>query len=259
MFKKIAPALILVISALLAACGEKNAPAAEIPPTAAVMFTSTVEFDPCSSANLPDEVKKIHDLTREFDDYATLASNTPQAQLVQVIPQMQRVLRDAEDRQVPACLKRLKELQLSHMTMVVQTLMTFISAQDNAAAERVNAGIVQARELRLEYDVERARLLGFTVELPPTPAALETAVVNAAPVTATNNGTAGINLRAEPNINAPQAGILGAQVATRAVGRTADNAWILVEIPAKPGQLAWVFAELVSLSAPLDQLPVTPQ
>ena len=169
----------LLMSVLLGACGSQPtsvpAPAlANAPPLPAA--SSTPANDPCSSENLPAEVKKVHDLTREFDDYSTLASNTPQAQLVQVIPEMQRVLRDAEDQPVPACLQDLKQLQLLHVATVVQTLMAFMAAQDEAAAEQVNLGIVQARDLRLKYDVERARLLGIT--LAPLPAS---ATATAAP------------------------------------------------------------------------------
>jgi hypothetical protein len=52
-------------------------------------------------------VAKVNALMREFDDYSALASNTPQAQLVVVVPELQRVLREVEDLSVPACLDTL--------------------------------------------------------------------------------------------------------------------------------------------------------
>ncbi len=146
---------LLVFTVLLSACGgEATAPATEMP----VVATSTP--DVCSEALLPDEVAKVHKLTREFDDYSALASNTPQQQLISVIPELQRVLRDAQDQNVPSCLAGLKELQLAHMTTVVQTLLAFVG---NSDVNLVNQGISQARELHSQYDIEMARLLGVTL------------------------------------------------------------------------------------------------
>jgi hypothetical protein len=155
---------------VLAACGAKaviqpsvNTAIPVIKPTPSVTSTS----DPCSKENLPGEVTKINDLMREFDDYSKLASSTPQAQLVQVIPPMQEVRRRAESLEVPECLKNLKTLQINHMNVVIDTLMSFMS---NANSANVNQGITQSRELHLQYDTEIARLLGLTMVPPPSPA-----------------------------------------------------------------------------------------
>jgi hypothetical protein len=123
--------------------------------------------DPCSSENLPGAVSEVNKLMREFDDYAELASNTPQAQLVVLIPEMQRILRQAEDQNVPACLDTLKKHQIDHMNFVVQTLMAFMSSADLNA---VNQGISAARESHNLYDIEMARLLGVTLVPSPLPA-----------------------------------------------------------------------------------------
>jgi hypothetical protein len=257
MFKKNAVLIFILLSMTLAACGETPMPAATAA-KAAALPASTSTADSCSSANLPNEIKKVHDLTREFDDYATLTSSLPQAQVAQFIPNMQEILRRAEDQQIPACLKKLKEFQLSHMTVVVQTLLAFLSVKDAAGAEQVNAGIAQARQLRQQYDVERARLLGITLAAQPTVVSLLAASNTAAPanIAVKNNGTSSINLRNAPDVNAALVGILGAQVTTTALGKTADSQWLQVEIPDKPGQRAWVYAQLVALSAPIEQLPV---
>lgn len=146
--------LFISLLSLLTACGGSA-------PTEAAQLTSTP--DPCSQENLPAEVDKVNKLTREFDDYAALASNTPQSQLVEVIPDLQRVLRDAEDQKVPACLADLKNLQISHMTIVVQTLMAFMG---NSDVELVNTGIAEARGLHAQYDIELARLLGIPLTTP---------------------------------------------------------------------------------------------
>jgi hypothetical protein len=147
---------LVLIPLLLTACGR------QVVATQAPVSTSTP--DPCSAENLPAEVIKVNNLMREFDDYSSLASNTPQEQLVKVIPELQRIQRAAEDLAVPACLQTLKQLELAHMNTVVQTLLAFLGSAD---LQMVNDGIAQARELHNQYDIEMARLLGITL-IPPT-------------------------------------------------------------------------------------------
>jgi hypothetical protein len=246
---------VLILSILLAACGKAT-------PTSIPTQAVTVTPDLCSSTNLPGEVAKANKLMREFDDYSALASNTQQAQLINLIPEMQRVLRDTEDLQVPVCLQTLKKLEMAHMNLVIQVLMAFMSST-NSDVQAINAGIAQARDLHAKYDVEMARLLGITLVAPPTvtpgAATPEANVIPTATVAVafvTNPGLTGINLRSSPSLNAPEAGLLDVQVSTAAIGKSADAQWIKVEIPSQPGQTAWVFASLVQLSVSIDQLPV---
>lgn len=252
---------ILILSMLLASCGTAATPTTISPTEPAGVATVTPDL--CSAANLPAEVAKVNKLMREFDDYSSLASNTPQAQLINLIPEMQRIVRDTQDLQVPACLQTLKEYEIAHMKLVVQVLIAFLNTT-NADPQTINAGIERARELHAKYDIEMARLLGITLVVPPTrtPGTGETPAVNEVPATAlvvfvTNSGSSGINLRASPALDAAEAGQLAAQVSTAAIGKSADAQWIKVEIPGQPGQTAWVFAALVQLSVPIEQLPVT--
>lgn len=152
--------IILIFPLFLTACLFES-----IPATATETPIATTTPDLCSSENLPGEVAKVNKIMREFDDYSALASNTPQAQLVTIIPELQRVLRDSEDQVVPNCLQNLVQLQQTHMGVVIQTLMLFMSSTD---VNVVNAGIAQARDLHNQYDIEMARLLGVTPAPTPT-------------------------------------------------------------------------------------------
>lgn len=246
---------ILVISSLLAACGNST-------PTSTPTLDVTATPDLCSSANLPDEVAKANKLMREFDDYSALASNTPQTQLINLIPEMQRILRDTEDLKLPPCLQTLKKLEMAHMSLVIQVLMAFMNS-NTSDTQAINAGIAQARELHAKYDIELARLLGITLTAPSTATPGATPQTNTIPSATTavglvtNPGPTGINLRSLPALNAPEAGLLDVNASTAAIGKSVDAQWIKVEIPNQPGQTAWVFASLVQLSVPIDQLPVT--
>lgn len=252
---------LFYLAVFLAACGTGSPPVGTPTASPERTATATPPSDPCSEENLPAEVAKVNKLMREFDDYSALASNTPQAQLVVVIPELQRILREAEDQQAPVCLQTLKKYQIEHMTIVIQTLMAFMS---NADSGLVNTGIMRARELRLQYDVEVARLLGITMAVAPTPAAPPTSAADAStpssaeassPI-AFNPGPNGVYIRSEPDFSAAQVGVLAVQASARAFGRTADSQWVLIEIPDLPGQNAWVYAALVQVSIPIEQLPV---
>ena len=243
--------LLVVTVLLMAACrGVETETPVEVP-----TLSSTSTPDPCMSENLPAEVEKVNAHMREFDDYAALASNTPQSQLIVIIPEMQRVLRAAEDEQVPACLTDLKELQVRHMKVVVQTLLAFMGGAD---ANAVSVGITEARNLHAQYDVEMARLLGVTLSfftpIPPTQPVVSTST----PVpTVINPGPNQLNLRTLPDFNAPATNVLEAGASAVALGRTDNNQWILVEVPDKPGSKAWVYATVVQLSVPIEALPVS--
>lgn len=255
--------LFLCVAILLAACGGEEATETPTPLPQTPTQSTLSAPDRCSEENLPAEVAILNKLMREFDDYSALASNTPQAQLVVIIPELQRVLRNAEELEVPPCLQNLQKYQVEHMIIVVQTLMAFMS---NADAGLVNTGIMKARELRMQYDVEVARLLGITLAVAPSPAVTPGATPEAGATSpppagtstamVTNPGPNGVYIRTLPDFSAPQAGVLAVQTSTRALGRTRDNQWIQVEVPDLPGQIAWVYASLVELSIPIEQLPV---
>jgi len=248
--------LPVAFSLFLAACIQDATPPT---PTEVPLVTPTPDL--CAAENLPAEAARANKLMREFDDYSALASNTPQSQLVVLIPEMQRILRETEDLSLPPCLQTLKNLEMAHMNLVIKTLMAFMN---NTDIQVINAGIAQARELHSQYDIELARLLGITLVVPPTVTPggdANVAPTATAPVAAfvTNPGPSGVNLRSAPGLNAPEAGILDAAASTNALGKSADDQWILVEIPGLPGQTAWVYAQLVQLSVPLAELPVVNQ
>jgi hypothetical protein len=154
--------LLPPILVLLCGCSQSVAPI----PTAASMVTATP--DPCATENLPVEVGKINSIMQEFDDAAVVAASAPREGLTGPIAELQRIRRNAEDQPIPACLKTLKEIQLAHMSVVIETLMAFM---DKANQESIDKGIALARQLHDQYLVEMAKLLGVTVvPLTNTPA-----------------------------------------------------------------------------------------
>jgi hypothetical protein len=111
------------------------------------------------------------------------------------------------------------------------------------------------------YTLEIARLLGITVvAITQTPSGSETPGAGAPPTAAgtvlTNPGPSTVNLRAKPALDAANLGLLEVNQSAPVIGRSADNQWLLIEIPGQPGVQAWVFASLVSVSGSIDAVAV---
>ena len=139
----------------LSACGNRPiAKQTEVP------VTSAATDDPCSSKNLPTTIQKINDLMREFDDASQLASNTPVQGLSDIISNLQRIRRNAEDVPIPPCLQTLKTHQLNHMNLTIQTLIAFVGG---ANQETLKNGLAMARKEHDLYSLEVVRLLGITL------------------------------------------------------------------------------------------------
>jgi hypothetical protein len=148
---------------------------------------------------------------------------------------------------------KLKEYQLAHMNVVVQTLLAFMS---NADAQLINSGIGQAQQIHNQYDLEMARLLGVTLAVPATFTPMSGAPTSEATpslVFVTNSGAEAVVLLSAPDPGSGGIAVLEAGLSATAFGKTGDGKWIQVEVPGQPGQRAWVDASLVAVSG---ELPV---
>ena len=154
LFLHVFPLLLLFLSA----CGGQ--PAATAQTDSLTTPTISPDDDPCSTQNLPGTVQPVNDLMREFEDASQLASNLPAQQLPAVISNLQRIRRDVEDVQIPACLATLKTHELNHMNMMIQTLLDFVGGADQ---EALTSGLEKARNEHDLYSLEIVRLLGITL------------------------------------------------------------------------------------------------
>ena len=164
--------LVLILTLLLSACGSNNVatPTATLlieSPTPVPSITNTP--DPCAPENIQAEVQKLHKFMREFDDGSSLAASVPANQLTDIITNLQRIRRDAEDQPTPSCLAALKTYQISHMNIVISTLINLIGyANGTVNKDVIDQGIALARQEHDRYTIELARVLGLTMEAPPT-------------------------------------------------------------------------------------------
>jgi hypothetical protein len=129
-------------------------------PTAIPAIVSSATPDPCSPDQIEAAVQKVHRHMREFDDASTLASSLPLQELSDPIANLQRIRREAEDEEIPACLTNLKKYQIDHMNTVIGTLIAFLGGADKQTLEQ---SISLARQQHDQYTLELARLLGLTI------------------------------------------------------------------------------------------------
>lgn len=151
--------LILTILLLfLSACANQNIASAQPSATMEPTLIPTSTPDPCSAENLSASIKEVNDLMQEFDDIAKLAASVARENVPELVSEMQRIRREAEDHETPACLTTLKVHQITHMNIVIDTLIAFIGG---AQAEALNEGISRAGQEHDLYTLEVARLLGI--------------------------------------------------------------------------------------------------
>ena len=156
--QKFFPYLFPLLLFFISACAGQ--PAATVETESPTTPTISPDEDPCSTQNLPATVQPANDLMREFEDASQLASNLPAQQLPEVISNLQRIRRDAEDVQIPACLTTLKTHQLNHMNLMIQTLLAFVGGADQ---QELTKGLELARNEHDLYSLEIVRLLGITL------------------------------------------------------------------------------------------------
>jgi hypothetical protein len=225
----------------LTSCGTLQSMATPIP-------TNTPDL--CAPDALPGEVGVVHKHMREFDDASLIAANTPRDQLTSVISDMQRIRRESEDQAVPPCLATLKQVQLVYMKTVIETLVVFLGG---SSQEVWNQGIDLARKQHNQYALEYAKLLGLTVIAPPTvtPGAASTETPQPTKTinyVAVNSGVENVNLFSEPSESSSIVAVLAVGESARALSQNPDGQWLLVEVPGKQGQTAWILASKVSLT-----------
>ena len=165
---------LVAIMFLLTACGKLSTgtPApiqSSATPAQANTSVTTPTPDPCSKDNLPAQIQKLDELTRQFDDASAIVSNMLSSitadQLGSDIATLQSIRRGAEDQNVASCLTNLKDLQLAHMNTVIDTLLLILGHGDKNV---INQGVAQSNQLSQQYIIEKARLLGILTIIPVT-------------------------------------------------------------------------------------------
>ena len=262
--------LSLLILVLLSACTpqatEMTPTSEQLPPisTSTIIIAINSTPDQCAPNNIVDQVRKIHNVMRKFDDFVFVANLTPQTQLSPIIIDLQAARRETEDLDIPVCLTTLQLAALNYQNTVIDYLAQFMGG---GIKEQINSQIASSQSLRISYEAELARLIGATY-VPPstatpsptssTPGVLLTGTPAAGPSGALikNPGPTAVNLRNAPSFDAGKLGDLAVGETAKALARNQAMDWILIEDANIPGGMAWVYAKLVEINIPINLLPL---
>jgi hypothetical protein len=97
---------------------------------------------------------------RQSDNQVQLAAGLVRAELNLVVPPMQQIRRNTEDKAVGACLEELKRLQLQYMDRVLEVVQPASGEVPDVATREV--GLKEASQYHDQFTLEISRLLGTT-------------------------------------------------------------------------------------------------
>jgi len=232
--------------------------------------------DPCAPEQLRSTAKPLDTIQRAFDDAVQVAANVQLDEIQEHIAILQSYRRQVADLDVPVCMEALKNKEVDYMNSMINA---FIAFQEGAPTEVINAALDHALNLQASYDEELSGLLGATLTPRPTaiqwtPEAIElpTEVVvatstpqqasesNATPAPFTSMAVVinppGANIHLDPNLFSSYPVIVSAGEKVLVVARSEDGEWLLILHDDMPESYGWVFAPLVELQVPLDEIPV---
>lgn len=92
----------------------------------AVGFGWYYAYGPCGTVKVQKAMDAMYGAIDEFNDAYDVANNTPRISLSSPINQLQSIRRDANDIEVPACLKNGKKLLTGYMQTVIDGFVAFM-------------------------------------------------------------------------------------------------------------------------------------
>lgn len=131
-------------------------------PTETQTAIPTLAPDPCLPENLPGAIDLYNEIFIQFQNISAMATYMQPGQLPDKIAKLQDLFQAAQDQATPPCLEALRDHQLKHMKLVIDTLTAFANGKDRRI---VSNGLYDARKEHDEYMKEMMRLLDIT----PTP------------------------------------------------------------------------------------------
>lgn len=215
----------------------------------------------CAPQHLPEDYHRLGLALREFDDVLSLAISVPREMVVEQVEQLQRVRREVEAAQVPACLEAYKGSLVRYMNRVVDLLVAFLAG---VSPNQISEALLNTSEMRQAIFAEITLLTGVSPTPYPTPLPFASQTpeagigipVTGAPETAAVafvNHPEGVNLREGPGVNYTFQVVVPSGSQLPVLGVDASLQWLKVQVNGGEG---WVFLPLVELNVPAESLPV---
>jgi hypothetical protein len=193
-------------------------------------------------------------LVNSFQDAMNIANNTDVNLLIHPILRLQEIQKEIREIKVPTCIQALKDDSTQYTVSVINYLLIFMNTQDPTSEDLTKA--IQSSQLQWQQVMNDFNTVLTTAglspqELPQLNQALP-GTEDTGPVLI-NEGPGSVNVRAAPNLDAEVVSTLDAGTQADVLGRTDDSSWIQINFN---NVLGWVFTETVTVSVPVDSLPI---
>jgi len=247
--------LLVLLIPVLSACSMQFTPeptATPVPPTQTPTAVPTP--DPCEGENIVGEVEEIQYLINDFREILTVAPATDVSLLHNHVFRMQDIRRQIIQSEVPQCLEDLRSLSIDYASSAIYWFVIFINIQDNEsevvlAAENTSNTLWQ----QVVGEFDRVLTEAGVERLQPSDVGGGLPTSGGTGIIVTNDGTLSVNVRERPDMDADIVASLEAGMQAAALTRTEDAEWIQINLD---GVLGWVSTDTVSISEPVEDLPV---
>jgi hypothetical protein len=210
--------------------------------------------DPCGKENILAEAEKIQMAVNEFREVADLANSTDVNFLFIPVLRLQEIRYEAINTKVPACLDTFKASTIAYTASVINYMIVFMNVQDPESEDLTNAIQNSQNQWQILLNEFNKVLAIAGVEAQPITESGSTAQTpTGVAVTATNESTSVVNVHAKPDLNADVVALMEAGTQAEVIGRNETSDWLQVKLN---DVIGWVFAEMVTINIPDDQLPV---
>jgi hypothetical protein len=248
-----------VIILLFSACSILSP--AEPTATPAPLPEPTPTPDPCSKENILAEVEDLRLLVSEFQEIEVLANMTNFNYMYDPILRLHELRYEILRTNVPVCLEKFKAVSVNYSIEAINYLTTFMNMRLNSEEitekdnENFNVAMQTSQTWWQEVLKEFNKVLAIAgLEAQPVP---ETGSVSPTPTgvaaLATNEGSSSVNVRSKPTTTAEIVTSIEKGAQAEVIGRNEASDWLQVKLNDVTG---WVFAEMVTINIPVDQLPV---
>ena len=236
--------LFALFSILLSAC---SLIAPDNPPSQPIS-----KPDPCAADLIMEGFDTIQSAVSNFQDLVYISHFTPKSQMISLVLKLQEIRHELQDSEIPDCHEASRNASILYMNSVIQYLSRFMSGEtpDNFYTDIYNSQVMWTSVLE-EMNAVKIQAGLEPDEVPDISSLLPQGLDET--VFVINNGTSSVNVRAQPYIEADIIASLESNTQAIGLGKSAAGDWIQVN---QNGLIGWVFTDTVTLSLPVEDLPV---
>lgn len=212
--------------------------------------------NPCSEDLIIDQLMPFENIVNNLREVEAIASVTSHSDIMVPIMRFHEIRQDLIEMDPPECLDALKQSCVDYSSSVINYLMIFYQSADPENESLLSSRQIsdsmwkevlsQFNQVLTEAGLETQDLPDLSSSVPQEEASLYVV----------NEGTQSVNVRARPDLEADIVASLEPGIQAPGLGRTETGDWVQISLD---GLTGWVYTEMITLTAAVDELPVTEQ